>query len=144
MSILDYNQLLNIEKRDIDIKEERVIEEFVQTGCNCGCSKLFSKEYYATIRAQCQELSKDSLELVVMGFLMGAQAIENQLNTTITHRPSSQRQRHKASFHHRGHKVCLWFSCSFSNAHCYRFAKSPSYLCTPSLTTNFKLLKITF
>ena len=54
-----------------------------------------------------QELDHDSLEFVIMGFLMGVQAIEALTNEKVSHRVSSERQRYKASFYHRGHKVCF-------------------------------------
>ena len=78
------------------MEEKERIERFLMEGCDCGrrapCCMLFSREYYETLRAQCQELERSTLDMVIMGYLLGS------LKNT-----KSERQR--ITYYHRGHKV---------------------------------------
>ena len=62
-----------LEKRVIDLKEERAIEEFITSSCGCQqvnggpCSSQFSAQHFHTTRAACAELSWDELNLSIMG-----------------------------------------------------------------------------
>ena len=57
-------------------REKERIEAYVLCGCSCkygsdesSCHSLFSATQYAEIRNECRELSRDELDLVIMGEL---------------------------------------------------------------------------
>ena len=58
----------------LDLKESK-ISRFVAAGCKCKlangspCSKLFSPSMYRSLRDECHALTRDELDLVVMGQL---------------------------------------------------------------------------
>ena len=56
--------------------EERKVTQFVASGCKCNlgpkgtpCHKLFSATQYQEMRDECRELTREELDLVVMGEL---------------------------------------------------------------------------
>lgn len=61
-----------IEKRGIDIDEEKRIQKFVEEGCGCThakgnpCSTLFSQAHYSTMRSCCAEMTWDELNMTIM------------------------------------------------------------------------------
>ena len=105
---------VEIEFRDIDKEEERVTAEFARTGCSCKmgkggtpCCLIFTKEYYDHHRSQCFELSKNELDLVILGQMTAA---ENSspivLNSTAHRHPLKERERNYMNFFHKGHRIC--------------------------------------
>ena len=94
-----------IQQTDADPK----LTSFLNKGCGCKrnrgqpCFAAFSREQYETSRMQCAELSRDELDLVILGQL--AALLMNTDNTT-AHRPSGRRQRSVMSFHHGGVQIC--------------------------------------
>ena len=64
---------LNItDQRQEDMDESRKITRFLTKGCKCrlGCYKYFPRSHYELIRNQCSELSREALDMVVMGQLL--------------------------------------------------------------------------
>ena len=57
------------DKRDVDHLEERTCDEFFKIGCGCTskCSSYFDEGYIRTIRNEMTELSRDELDLLIMG-----------------------------------------------------------------------------
>ena len=61
---------------DVWDQEKERIEAFVLCGCSCKygpdespCHSMFSATQYAEMRNECRELSRDELDLVIMGEL---------------------------------------------------------------------------
>ena len=61
---------------DVWDREKESVEAFVLCGCSCQygpdecpCHSLFSTTQYAEMRNECRELSRDELDLVIMGEL---------------------------------------------------------------------------
>ena len=97
--------------------EKRKVAQFVAHGCSCNlgpkgtpCHKLFSAVQCQELRDECRELTKEELDLVVMGEL---QALT--LHTGKTKRVSD-RVRSLSTFQLGGHRICLktFASCTTS------------------------------
>ena len=61
----------------LDEAEETLIQEFVRVGCKCDlgpnqqpCSTTITMEHFRSVRCQMVELSRDELDLVVLGQIM--------------------------------------------------------------------------
>ena len=99
---LCYTQKL-MQQTDADPK----LTSFLQQGCGCKrnrgqpCFTAFSRQHYETSRMQCAELSRDELDLVILGQL--AALLVNTDNTTAG---SGRRQRSVTTFHHGGVHIC--------------------------------------
>ena len=110
-----------IDKREIDIKEERKVDAFLSKGCSCRrgrqCCNLFSKDYYLRKREECQELSRECLDIAVMGYLIGCQNTSNTLDRSTTHREGKKRERIITTYYHAGHKVGFARSSKFITVH---------------------------
>ena len=104
---LDTNSV-PIDRRDLDVAEEAIIQQYVQYGCNCDlgpnkspCSTLFPVEHFRSVRSQMAELSHDEFDLVVMGQIM-AGCFSSE---TSAHR-DQERGKTYTLFHHNGKRVC--------------------------------------
>ena len=60
------------DKRDVDQLEERTCDDFFKNGCGCAskCSSYFDEGYIQSIRTETVELSRDDLDLLIMGELL--------------------------------------------------------------------------
>ena len=86
------------------------MKKFVEQGCGCSrrCSRQFSKDHYLTVRAQCQELEHDYLDVALMGVLMAQTSTSETVDSTVSHRhrrESKERERQRTQFYHLGQKV---------------------------------------
>ena len=60
------------ELREVDIKEERRVQDFLVTGCGCQLANgrqwfsQFSAQQFKTMRSNCAELSWDELNMCIM------------------------------------------------------------------------------
>lgn len=97
----------------LEIEEQHCAQSFVSSGCGCSlfsgkpCSKQLHIDYFLEFRAQCSELTRAELDLVLLGQLSAFTFSGDQTARATTHRhPSDGRQRSYAIFWHRGQKVC--------------------------------------
>ena len=72
---------IEIELRPCDVNEEELVAQFVATGCSCAkrCSSQFSKEYIQSMRAQCFDLSRNELDMVLLGQLIASTNTSNKV-----------------------------------------------------------------
>ena len=87
------------------------IEAFVNSTCGCDlapgdlpCSGLFSVQHYMTVRVQCCLLSKEELDMVLMGSIMSTVINGDNIHDG-RHKPA-KRKRVTVNFMHKSHKVC--------------------------------------
>ena len=98
-----------------DRAKERV-EALVLCGCSCKygpegspCHSLFSATQYVEMRNECRELSRDELDLVIMGELRALTFCD-----TITWR-NEGRQRTISHYQFGGHPMCKSTFCFLHN-----------------------------
>ena len=115
--------IVDIEMREIDMKEEDSIRCFVAEECGCtlfngtSCSTNVSLDYYQIKRNECAELDHDSLDLVIM-----AQIMANSSDGSVRHRgrETHDRKRMATQFFHNGKKVMeheFYIKCTCSHIH---------------------------
>ena len=80
MEISDSWKEVDVEKREIDVKEEERVLLFSTEGCGCHklCWKQFSAEHYGEMRNNMAQLEHDALDLVIMGQIMAGTTVSNQ------------------------------------------------------------------
>ena len=68
---------VSVTMRPIDTDEEELVKTFADHGCTCvfgphksPCCKLFSEDHYLAVRGALSEMTKDELDLMVMGQIM--------------------------------------------------------------------------
>ena len=98
-----------------DHSEEEIIKQFVANGCSCKladggpCCKRIQESEFQESRDECRELSREELDLVVMG----------QLRACNQHGPTTQKQKQhnkeressKSMFRFGGQRVCIKTFC---------------------------------
>jgi len=88
-----------------------VCEEFYQRTCGCDkdrgnpCSKQFPVEHFIERRAQCSFLTKDELDLVLMGFISSAM-LDSDVVKDGRHVNPAKRRRLTMAYKHHGKEVC--------------------------------------
>ena len=105
-----------VEIDESDDQEEARIARYLAGGCSCQhgpkstpCHKLFSAAQYREMRDECRELSRDELDLVVMGQLRAL-----TLRDPVTQRATT-RVRSNAQFLFGGHHICMSTFCFLQN-----------------------------
>jgi len=82
---------------------------FVENTCGCKwgngkpCSLLFTKEYYTTFRSQASFLTREQLDLVLLGSVMSTTSDGDVVAGR--HKPA-KRQRTALTYMHKGHQLC--------------------------------------
>ena len=98
----------------LDLEESR-IAQFVAEGCKCKladgnpCCQLFSASMYKSLRDECHALTRDELDLVVMGQLRAL--VHNDRMTQKTKARNTERVRTSTQFLFGGHRVCTNTFC---------------------------------
>ena len=87
--------------REIDKKKHEAVKKFLLEGCTAQCKlerqgakccTLFSEEYYLSKRALCSELSKENLDMAIMGFLEGSLDTSDSLEKSVSHCNPKERE----------------------------------------------------
>ena len=85
--------------------------KFVRNTCGCHlahgkpCSDLFSLEHYIQLRAQSNFLTRDELDLTLIGSIMST-VIQDEYIRDGRHKNPKRRKQVKTSFMHHGHEIC--------------------------------------
>ena len=101
---------MSLELHPCDIDEDRVVEEFMRRGCSCTkwdgkpCSQQFTTEYVKSLRLSFKELTRNELDLVLMGQLMAT------ANTSDTIVDKHHKAQEKACSHNGIGGVCCQVS----------------------------------
>ena len=92
-------------EREVDIREERKLTDFLQAGCGCpdSCWKNFDPSYLRATRTSLLELSSHELDMVLMGQIMAGTYCGE--STSSNKRNTRERQRNFTTFSHGGMKV---------------------------------------
>jgi hypothetical protein len=86
---------------------EEKLADFLSNGCGCKakCSGLFDAEYYQAKRDHCLSLTKQELDLVVLGQIMANIHTSSVVGPRYKNAPSP-RQRSRVDFYHHGQRIC--------------------------------------
>ena len=95
----------NYEERDIDTTEDEQCKAFYTEGCGCSssCSTKFPQQYIREVRNEMAELSKDELDIFIMGHLASNLHIEER--TLANKRVPKVREKPSTAYYHRGVRV---------------------------------------
>lgn len=66
---------------------------------------MIKREHYEEIRDQCASLTKDEVDLVLLGQIMASIHLGNVVGPSSKHSPSP-RERSRVDFYHHGRKLC--------------------------------------
>ena len=91
--------------REIDEKEQKEVMKFLNDGCGCArkCSKKFDLAKVTDMRNNCAELSRDELDMLVMGEVLSSTSYTDE--TEGMHHIHQARQKPRSSYMFRGIKV---------------------------------------
>ncbi len=83
------------------------LADFLTKGCGCRleCHKFFDAEHYRDVRDQCSTLTREELDLVLLGQIMANIHVCDVVGPQSKHAPSP-RQRARLDFRHHGRKIC--------------------------------------
>ena len=82
--------------RPMDDMEDKLVSEFIRSGCGCTkdkgkpCSQLFSPEYVKSVRASCAELTREELDMVIVGQLVACMNTSATVSTAAWHKESER------------------------------------------------------
>ena len=87
---------------------DKKLDNFLMKGCGCklnngiSCYNIFDRSHYSNIRDQCDSLSKDELDLIVLGQIMA------NINSDDDVGPNSPKvyRLKRLSFFHQGRRIC--------------------------------------
>lgn len=99
---------LDIDEREEDVREELMIQKFVENGCGCylgnssksQCSNNISINTFREVRSKMAELTHDELDLVIMGQVMAGTFQENSTTRC------EARKRGYTTFYYQGSRIC--------------------------------------
>lgn len=89
----------------------RKCQEFVEKTCGCHlahgrpCSSLFLLEHYIELRAQSSFLTRDELDLTLIGAIMST-LIHDDYVRDGRHKNPKRRKQTTTSYMHHGHEIC--------------------------------------
>ena len=88
----------------LSLAQCKITSAFLEKGCGCKrnqgkpCYTLFSRDHYESVQMQCSELTRNELDLVLLG-----QALLSSDPDTAA---SNQRKRSNMAFYHGGARIC--------------------------------------
>ena len=89
----------------------RKCQEFVEKTCGCHltngspCSSLFPLEHYIQLRAQSSFLTRDELDLTLIGAIMSTVIHDDHVRDG-RHKNPKRRKQTRTSYMHHGHEIC--------------------------------------
>ena len=87
------------------------LDAFLAKGCGCKldrgkeCYLLFSEDYLYTKRVECSALSREGLDMVILGQIMAFTQSDDVVGPSHKHAPTN-RKASRVMFHHAGKKIC--------------------------------------
>ena len=117
-TLLDSSSVIPMAGRHLDNTEQGYLDWFSSQGCSCTlgpsnspCYAQFSRDYYATMREDCAQLTREEKDVLIMGQIMAMSNTSPLTKHSSHHRHTSQeRKRPRAAYYHQGKRVCL---CTF-------------------------------
>lgn len=100
------------EPTESEEQENQLVVQYMAKGCGCllnngqQCSSQFTTEYVLDVRASCLELTRNELDMVLLGQLMASTDLSETVGQKTKHK-EAPRQRTAATYHHHlGKTIC--------------------------------------
>ena len=101
----------------IESLEENLCKKFKLVSCGCHkvpgrkpCNQLFSVEHYLELRAQSSFLTRDELDLALIGCIM-CTVVKDDCVRDGRHKPVKRRKLTTMMYMHEGHEICKKTFC---------------------------------
>ena len=94
-----------------DNREDDLVKQYMERGCGClkfngkSCSQQFSLAHVTEVRASCFELTKDELDMVILGQVMAGMNLSDSVVVESRHR-RTDRERPAKTHSHQGKAIC--------------------------------------
>lgn len=84
------------------------LDDFLTRGCRCAsrCYKLFDREYYSSTRDEANELTRDELDMVLLGQIMAFVCVDTVVGPSHKHAPTQRQRAVVKTFYHLGKAIC--------------------------------------
>ncbi len=111
MSKLQWVCDVDVEPTCLDIEEKELVKAFLGAGCGCQlweqrcCSLQFSVKHVEEVRSQCASLSRNELDMVLLGQIMAASNTSNIVVATSGHQMTNRIKAY-TRYSHQGLNVC--------------------------------------
>ena len=100
---------VQLDVREIDVKEEDRLKQFLINGCECSmkCTSKFTQQHFQLMRSNAMELNRTELDMTVMGQVMAfTHCSKATINFTKHRHQIKRREKNTTTYHHQGVKVC--------------------------------------
>ena len=87
---------------------DQQLDEFLLRGCLCAreCYLQFDRKHYCNKRDEANSLSREELDMVVLGQIMAFIAMDNVVGPSHKHAPHQRQMTRVKTFYHQGRKIC--------------------------------------
>ena len=87
---------------------DQQLDEFLLRGCRCAreCYLQFDREHYCNKRDEANSLSREELDMVVLGQIMAFISMDNVVGPSHKHAPHQRQITRVKTFFHHGRKIC--------------------------------------
>ena len=84
------------------------LDRFLERGCGCAsnCFQQFDREYYCLKRDEANDLSRELLDMVVLGQIQAFTCMENVVGPSHKHAPHQRQRTRVQTLMHAGKRVC--------------------------------------
>ena len=96
----------------LQLEDEEIVDRFLESSCHCQlylggpCSKQFTSSYVLSARTSCLELSRNELDMVLLGQLMACtNQSEGVVDVAAKHK-AAERKRTYTTYLHQGKPIC--------------------------------------
>ncbi len=84
------------------------LDQFLARGCGCAtkCSAQFDRDFYLSKRDEASALTREQLDLVVLGQIQAFLSVDEVIGPSHKHTPTQRRTTRVNTFYHLGKKIC--------------------------------------
>ncbi len=84
------------------------LDQFLARGCGCAtkCSVQFDRDFYLSKRDEASALTREQLDLVVLGQIQAFLSVDEVIGPSHKHTPTQRRTTRVNTFYHLGEKIC--------------------------------------
>ena len=84
------------------------LDDFLARGCRCAsnCCTFFNKDHYLLKQDEASSLSKEELDMVVLGQIQAFLCMDNTVGPSHKHTPTQRKLTRVNTFYHLGRRIC--------------------------------------